>query len=266
MTGQTVRQSCVSLTVDGDVARVTLARPEANNAINHAIVHGLAAALDELQAVAPRAVLLNADGDHFTVGGDLQHLAAEVDRLADDLGEIVPVYHDVLRRLAGLDVPVVCAAQGVVAGGGLGLVWSSDVVIAATSLRLATGFAGLGLSGDGGSSWYLPRLVGPRRARQLMLQGQRLGSEQALAWGLVDEVVAPDRLEAVARQRAAEFAAGPTVAYAQIKHLLRASDHNTLADQLEAERAAMVDCAGSDDAREGILSFAERRQPEFRGR
>jgi 2-(1,2-epoxy-1,2-dihydrophenyl)acetyl-CoA isomerase len=265
MTGQAVRHFCVSLSEDGGVAEVALSRPEANNAINHEMVHGLAAALDELEAAAPRAVLLRAEGEHFTVGGDLDHLAAVADRLADDLGEIVPEYHRVLGRLAELDVPLVCAAQGVVAGGGLGLLWCCDLVIAATDLRLATGFAGLGLSGDGGSSWVLPRVVGPRRARQLALFGQRVEAEQALAWGLVDELVEPEHLRAEAEQRAAELAAGPTAAYGHIKRLLRASDQNSFAEQLEAERAAMVATAATADAREGISSFAERRRPQFRG-
>ena len=266
MTGQAVRHGSVSFRVDGDVAEVALSRPEANNAINHEMVHGLAGALDQLEAAAPRAVLLRAEGEHFTVGGDLEHLAEVVDRLADDLGEIVPQYHDVLSRLAGLDVPVLCAAQGVAAGGGLGLLWCADLVIAATNLRLATGFAGLGLSGDGGSSWVLPRLVGLHRARQLALFGQRVDAEQALAWGLVDELVDPDRLRAQAEQRVAELAAGPTLAYGHIKRLLRASGQASFAEQLDAERAAMVATAATADAREGILSFAERRRPRFRGR
>ena len=149
MPGQAVRSSCVSLTVSGGVAELKLARAEANNAINDEIVGGLAAALDELEVSQPRAVLMCADGPHFTVGGDLERLAAQVDRLPDELDGIVPRYHDALLRLAGLDVPVVCAAQGIVAGGGLGLLWCADVVIAASDLRLVTGFAGLGLSGDG---------------------------------------------------------------------------------------------------------------------
>jgi 2-(1,2-epoxy-1,2-dihydrophenyl)acetyl-CoA isomerase len=266
MTGQAVRHSCVSLTVGDSVARLTLSRPEANNAINDEMVVGLATAMDELDRAAPRVVLLRAQGAHFTVGGDLEQLAAQVDRLPDLLDEIVPSYHQVLGRLAGLDVPVVCAAQGVVAGGGLGLMWCADLVIAATDLRLATGFAGLGLSGDGGSSWVLPRLLGQRRARQLLLHGRRIDAEEALAWGLVDELVERDRLESEAERRAAELASGPTVAYGHIKRLLRASDQNTFAEQLEAERTGMVATAATEDARAGILSFAKRRRPEFQGR
>jgi 2-(1,2-epoxy-1,2-dihydrophenyl)acetyl-CoA isomerase len=248
------------------VAQLRLSRPEANNAINDEMVHGLAAAIDELEASAPRAVLLCADGAHFTVGGDLEHLTAQANRLSSELAEVVPVYHDVLARLAAVDAPVVCAAQGVVAGGGLGLLWCADLVIAASDLRLATGFAGLGLSGDGGSSWALPRLLGERRARQLLLLGRRVDAEEALAWGLVEQVVEPDRLQAEAEAQAARLAAGPSVAYAHIKRLLRSSAHSTLPEQLEAERVAMLACAATEDAREGIISFAKHRQPRFNGR
>src|SRR5947209_3079770 len=261
MAGQTVRSSCVPFSLSGGVAQVRLSRPGANNAINDEMVHGLAAAVDELGASAARAAVICGDGAHFTVGGDLDHLAG-VDELSDELAGIVPVYHDVLMRLAGLDIPVVCAAQGVVAGGGLGLLWCADAVIAASDLRLTAGFAGLGLSGDGGSSWALPRMVGERRARQLLLLGRQLDAQEALGWGLVDQVVDPERLHADARAEAARLAAGPTVAFARIKRLLRSSPERTLAEQLDAERAAMVACAGTEDAREGILSFTQRRRPE----
>ena len=264
MAGQTVRSSCVPFSLSGGVAQVRLSRPGANNAINDEMVHGLAAAVDELEASAARAALICGDGAHLTVGGDLDHLAG-VDELPDELAAIVPVYHDVLMRLAGLDIPVVCAAQGVVAGGGLGLLWCADTVIAASDLRLTAGFAGLGLSGDGGSSWALPRMVGRRRARQLLLFGRQLDAGQALEWGLVDQVVEPERLLDEAQAQAARLADGPTVAYGHIKRLLRYSDQHTLAEQLEAERAAMVACAATEDAREGILSFAERRRAEFKG-
>ena len=266
MPGQAVRSSCVSFSLSGDLALVRLARPEAGNAINHEMVRGLAAAMDELEGTSARALLVSGDGSHFTVGGDLEQLAAAGDALSDELRELVPLYHRVLIRLAELDIPVVCATQGVVGGGGLGLLWCADVVIAASDLRLVTGFAGLGLSGDGGSSWALPRIVGRRRARQLLLLGQQLDAAQALDWGLVDQVVEPERLESEARAQAARLAAGPTIAYWHIKRLLRSSDRHTLAEQLEAERAAIVACATSEDAREGVLSFAQRRQPELKGR
>ncbi len=266
MTGQAVRPSCVSLTVADEVARLVLSRPQAHNAINDEMVEGLAGAIGDLEDSPARAVLISGVGAHMTVGGDLEQLRSRIDRLGEALDAVVPVYHDFLNRLAALKVPVVCAAQGVVGGGGLGFLWCADVVIAATDLRLVTGFAGLGLSGDGGSSWALPRMIGLRRARQLMLLGRQLDAEEALAWGLVDQVAEPDRLQAEAEAEATRLARGPTAAYGHIKRLLSSSFDRSFTEQLEAERSAMVDCAATLDAREGILSFEDRRRPEFAGR
>jgi 2-(1,2-epoxy-1,2-dihydrophenyl)acetyl-CoA isomerase len=252
--------------VAGGVATVRLARSEAGNAINDEMVHGLMAAIREVEASDARAVLICGDGANFTVGGDLDHLTAQIERLSEELDEMVPVYHDALKRLAALELPVVCAAQGVVGGGGLGLLWCADVVIAASDLRLVTGFAALGLSGDGGSSWALPRMVGERRARQLLLLGRRLDAEQALTWGLVDQVVARERLQIEAEAEAARLAHGPTVAYGHIKRLLRSSSQKTFAEQLDAEHAAIVATAATADGCEGVQSFTARRRPEFGGR
>jgi len=142
----------------------------------------------------------------------------------------------------------------------------ADVVIAASDLRLVTGFAGLGLSGDGGSSWVLPRLVGDHRARRMMLLGDRVDAEQALDWGLVDRVVEPDRLRQEAEALVSRLSQGPTVAYGHIKRLLRASPTHGFTEQLEAEQAAIVACARTDDGREGVTAFAEHRRPRFAGR
>jgi 2-(1,2-epoxy-1,2-dihydrophenyl)acetyl-CoA isomerase len=265
MTGQAVRRSSVALSVDGQVARLTLSCPERGNALDAQLVGGLAEAVEQLGKVSFRALLLRSEGAHFTLGGDLAHLHSQLERLDQELQEIVPVYHNVLRRLAVLDVPVVCAAQGVAGGGGLGLVWAADVVIAASDLRLVTGFAGLGLSGDGGSSWVLPRLVGDHRARRMMLLGEPVDAQQALDWGLVDRVVEPSRLDQEAEAQASQLAQGPTVAYGHIKRLLRVSPSHGFVEQLGAEQAAIVACGGTADGREGITAFAQRRRPRFVG-
>ena len=163
-------------------------------------------------------------------------------------------------------MPVVCAVRGGTAGGGLGLLWCADVVIAADDLKLTTGFAHLGLSGDGGSTWYLPRLVGLRRALDISLGGLVLSAQEALDWGLASRVVPSEDLEAAAEETARRFAAGPTVAYGHMRRLLRRSSTATFAEALAAERAAIVDCGGTADGREGIAAFTTRRAPHFEGR
>lgn len=253
-------------TIDG-VASLRLAWPEARNAIDPAMVEALAAAVAACeQDSAARAVLISAEGPAFTVGGDLRHFAANEHRLRDAMDQMVPTYHATLARLAGVEKPVVCAAQGAAAGGGLGLLWCADIVLASDDLTLATGFARIGLSGDGGSSWHLPRLVGMRRAQELLLGGRVLSAQEALEWGLVTRLVARSELESEARAAARALAAGPTVALAHMRRLLREGASASLQQQLERETAAMSASSATTDAAEGIAAFAERRAPSFEGR
>jgi 2-(1,2-epoxy-1,2-dihydrophenyl)acetyl-CoA isomerase len=256
----------VELTVSDGIAHLMLVRTGARNAIDPAMVR----ALDEAVATCAgdptiRAMLITAAGPAFTVGGDLQHFFTVLDRLPAELDEMIPIYHSALVRLAYLSVPVVCAVQGAAAGGGLGLLWCSDVVLAAEDAKLATGFAQLALSGDGGSSWFLPRLVGLRRAQEMILDNRVLTAAEAAEWGLISRVVPRDRLDEEALEVARQLAQGPTVAYGEMRRLLRRSFSVGLEDQLDAERQAIVRCATTHDAREGIMAFAERRSPDFAG-
>jgi 2-(1,2-epoxy-1,2-dihydrophenyl)acetyl-CoA isomerase len=256
----------VRLTLDAGVARLTLTRPEAGNALDL----DAARALDETTAALVatpglRAVLISAEGGAFTVGGDLRFLAAHLGDLPDQVRALLAHYHVALPRLAALPVPVVAAAQGAAAGGGLGLLWVADVVLAADDLRIVTGFDKLGLSGDGGSSWFLPRLLGLRRARQLLMGGRALTAAEALDWGLVDRVVPRADLAAEADAELARWAAGPTAAYGRMKRLLDPPGEQYAA-HLAAECDAMAACAADPDVREGVTAFLERRRPTFSGR
>jgi 2-(1,2-epoxy-1,2-dihydrophenyl)acetyl-CoA isomerase len=256
----------VELVVAGSVAHLRLVRVAARNAIDPLWVAEFDAAVAAIEGdTGVRAVVISAAGPAFTVGGDLRHFAVHLDRLSAELDDLIRVYHATLVRLADLPVPVVCAVQGGAAGGGLGLLWCSDVVIAAADAVLATGFAEIALSGDGGSSWFLPRLVGMRRAKEMILFNRVLTAAEAVEWGLVSRVVPRDRLEAEAAETAARLAAGPTVAYGEMRRLLWRSLSAGLEDQLEAERQAIVRCGTTADAREGITAFVERRPPSFGG-
>lgn len=257
----------VRLEIADGLAQLWLARPDRRNGIDLAMVRALASALEAVVGEPDvRALLIRADGPAFTVGGDLRHLTEHIDRLPDELSAMIETYHDTLGRLAELPLPVLAAPRGAVAGGGLGLLWVADEVIAADDLRIATGFVHLALSGDGGSSWHLPRLVGLTRARQLIMGGRTLDAKEALDWGLVGQVVPVADLDDVALARARELAAGPTYAYGRMKRLLLESATNGYREQLLAEREAIVDCARTGDARDGIRAFGERRPPSFRGR
>jgi 2-(1,2-epoxy-1,2-dihydrophenyl)acetyl-CoA isomerase len=258
----------VSFSVSDGVGRLQLVRPEGHNGIDMAWVRALeqAVAACERAAGEARAVLIAADGASFTVGGDMVHFAGEVDRLADELRDMIWPFHDCLARIAELPVPVVCAVQGPAAGGGLGLLWASDIVIAAEDLKIATGFAALGLSGDGGSSWYLPRLVGLRRAQEIFLENRIVTAAQALEWGLVTRVVPLAELAGEAASAVRRLADGPTLALARMRALLRESSEATLREQLAAELASIVRCGESEDAAAAVRAFAAHERPAFRGR
>jgi 2-(1,2-epoxy-1,2-dihydrophenyl)acetyl-CoA isomerase len=253
-------------TADG-VAELVLDAVEARNAINRDWVNALAAAVGDLADSSDvRALLIRAEGPAFSVGGDLAHFNLHLDELADELDLMVTSFHTSLLTIAQLPLPVVCAAQGAVAGGGLGLLWASDVVLVADNAKLTTAFAKLGLSGDGGSSWYLPRMVGERKALSLMLNATVLSALEATDLGLADAVVPAADLTSVARARAAELAGGPTLALGTIRRLVRESAHRTLAEGLDAELAASRRLGSSADARAGILAFAANQKPDFNGR
>jgi 2-(1,2-epoxy-1,2-dihydrophenyl)acetyl-CoA isomerase len=257
----------VELTVDRGVGQLRLIRPEARNAIDPAWVLALREAVEECAGRTDvRAVLVSAEGPSFSVGGDLDHFAAHLDALPEELESMISGFHVALRTLAELSVPVVCAAAGAVAGGGIGLLWCADVVLLADDAKLATGFSRLGLSGDGGSSWYLPRLVGTLRATEMILEGRVLSATEALEWGLVSRVVPRDGLEQQAADLAQRLASGPTYAYGEMRALIRRALDVPLAEGLDAEREAIVRCGATADGREGITAFAERRSPRFSGR
>jgi 2-(1,2-epoxy-1,2-dihydrophenyl)acetyl-CoA isomerase len=253
----------VDLQIADGVAHLRLVRADARNAIDPLMVAALGEAIARCAEPGPaRALLITAEGPSFTVGGDLAHFDATPD-LAAELDAMIGPFHEALAQLAELPLPVVCAAQGAAAGGGLGLLWCADVVIAADDLRIATGFAQIALSGDGGSSWQLPRMVGRRRAQELILEGRVLGAQEALEWGLVTRVVARAALAAEAQRSVRRLADGPTFALAQMRQLLCQSAGATLREQLQAEREAIVRCGATADAREGITAFAEHRPPRF---
>lgn len=257
----------IELTIADGLGQLRLTRADAGNAINPDWLLALADAL-RVCAEEPdlRAVLIWADGDRFNVGGDLRHFAGRTADLSAALMEMVPPYHRSLALLAELRCPVVCAVQGAAAGGGLGLTFCSDFVLAEPDARFVCGFARLGLSGDGGGSWFLPRLVGLRRAQELMLGSRELSAAEALEWGLITSIVPAGELHERALGLGRELAAGPTVAYAHMRRLLRDSWAATLPEQLAAETRAIEQTGDTADAREGAEAFAEHRRPRFEGR
>ena len=262
----------VGYSCDGGLGILLLNRPGARNAIDLHFVEDLQEAVQRCAADGSlRALLIRAEGPSFTVGGDAAMLAQpELAQpgpggLAGLLRRVTTSYHASLQILDRLPVPVVAAVHGAVAGGGLGLMNVADIVLAAEGTRFATGFAGLGLSGDGGGTWFLPRLVGPRRAAELYFGQRVLEVDEALAWGLVTQLVRAEDLQAEAEAVSRQLAAGPTRAFAELKTLLRASPTARLGEQMLAETAAICRTAGTQDAANAIAGFLAKSRTDFQG-
>jgi 2-(1,2-epoxy-1,2-dihydrophenyl)acetyl-CoA isomerase len=257
----------LTLEVADGVAHVRLNRPDQANTIDPEMTRDLAELATRLaEDASVRAVLLGGNGPMFTAGGDIDvFVETPPDRLPAALRRMIDDYHRALERLTEIDAPLVVAVRGAAAGGGLGLVCAADVVIAAEDAVFATGYGAIGMTSDGGNSWWLPRLVGLRRAQELYLTGRRLPAAEALDWGLVTQVLPDAEVDPAAAALAARLATGPTRSFGHIRRLLRDGHQTTLRDQLAAERESIVAVAGSADTREGVTAFTEHRRPRFTG-
>jgi 2-(1,2-epoxy-1,2-dihydrophenyl)acetyl-CoA isomerase len=257
----------VLLDFEGGVATLRLNRPDKGNAIDERMAADLAEAATQI-AERPdvRAVLIAGNGPNFTVGGDLGLFAGTArEQLPNRLRRMIDSYHLAIERLTSIDAPVVAAVRGSAGGGGLGLMYVADIVVAAEDARFALGYGALGLTADGGNTWFLPRMVGMRRAQELFLLNRRLTAQEAVAFGLVSRLAPDHQVDSEAASLAAKLAAGPTRAFGAVRRMLRQSFETGLSDQLDAEKDSIVIASNTDDAQEGISAFVAKRRPNFRG-
>lgn len=253
------------LDIRDGVAHLTLNRPEAANAITLQMGKDLAYAAmrcDEDPAV--RAVLISGAGKIFCGGGDVAGFAASGDRLPALLKELTTYLHAGISRFARMRAPVVVAIRGAAAGAGFSLACAADLAIAAESARFTLAYTRIGLTPDGSSSYYLPRLVGTRRALDLMLTNRMLSAAEALEWGLVNRVVPDDALDKESEALARSLATGPTAAFGGVKRLLLLGDGG-LESQMELEARMIADAGRSADGQEGVKAFVEKRKAAFKG-
>jgi 2-(1,2-epoxy-1,2-dihydrophenyl)acetyl-CoA isomerase len=252
-------------TVDG-VATVTLNRPESFNSLN---LLAKLLLLDGLRTVAEdpdvRAVVLTGTGRGFCVGQDLAEI--EPGKPAKErFSTVAEHYGPAARLLAEMDKPVIAAINGPAAGAGLSLALAADFRIASEKASFTTAFAGIALSPDTGMSWHLPRLVGPTKAAELLMLSPTLKPDEALAIGLITQVVPAEELAGTAQALAARLAAGPTLAYGMIRRLLRyAADHD-LAETLAKEHELIEQAGDTQDHLGAVDAFLHKRKPEFTGR
>ena len=250
--------------ISGGIARLTLDRPDRLNSFTVQMHEEVADALGRLEGA--RTLVLTGAGRGFCAGQDLNDRAVAPGE-AVDLGESVERrYNPLIRRLTSLPMPVIARVNGVAAGAGANIALACDIVIAARSARFIQSFAAIGLIPDSGGTWVLPRLVGQARALGLALTGEPLTAERAAEWGLIWKAVDDEVLDAEVDALAARFAAGPTRGLAEIKRMIRTSWGQSLDAELDRQRDAMRELGYSDDYREGVAAFMEKRAPRFTGR
>jgi 2-(1,2-epoxy-1,2-dihydrophenyl)acetyl-CoA isomerase len=253
----------VDVTRDGGVLTITLNRPEVLNALNGAMQTGIAAALKEARSPDVRAVVVTGAGRGFCVGQDL----GEFREAAGDIaGRLRTTYHPNVTALRALEKPVIAAVNGAAAGAGLSLACACDLRIASDQAAFVPAFVNIGLVPDTGGSWTIVRLLGQSRAFEWMTSGRRLTAAEAHAWGLVSEVVEHERLAARAAEIAGTYASMPTVGIGMTKRLFEHAATTTFEEQLELEAQLQAAATRTDDFKEGVAAFLEKREPRFEGR
>jgi len=254
----------VTLDFDGDVAVLSLNHPESRNALSWTMARELNEALDHLGKA--RALVLTGVGKGFCSGGDMGSDLPEGmgfgDMIAKGLQDAV---NPMLRKLAGLKIPVISAVNGAAAGAGAPLALHADFVIAGESAFFYFAFANVGLALDAGSSWLLPRLVGTARAAEALMLVERIPAEKALDWGMIYKVVPDAELMDTAMALAQRLAKGPTVSYGQIRQALLAAGDTGYDGALRIEEEAQRTAGNAADCREAVNAFLEKRAPVFRG-
>jgi 2-(1,2-epoxy-1,2-dihydrophenyl)acetyl-CoA isomerase len=249
------------------VAILKLNRPDSLNSFTVDMHLEVQQAMRDVQTnKQARCLLITGEGRGFCAGQDLNDRAVKVTDQAPDLSESVEKYYNpLIRGIMHLDKPVICAVNGIAAGAGASIALACDIVLAARSAAFAFVFCKIGLVPDSGGSWNLPRAVGLARAKGLALLGNKLSAEKAESWGLIWQCVDDDALLAEALELAEYLATQPTKGLGLIKKLLNQSFSTSLEQQTEDEKQAMGLLGRSDDYREGVAAFMEKRPPQFKG-
>lgn len=258
----------LELTIEQGVARLTLNRPDRLNSFNTEMHAEIRLAFKAIKAdPSVRCLLLTGNGRGFCAGQDLSDRNVAPGAEPPDLGKSIEQnYNPLIRTLKDLPMPTLCAVNGVAAGAGANLALACDIVLAARSASFIQAFSKIGLIPDSGGTWSLPRLVGSARAKALMLLGEKVPAERAEAWGMIWQCIDDESLMDEALSMARHLATQPTQGLALTRRALQASSTNTLDQQLDLERDLQSLAGRSDDFREGVAAFMEKRNPSFTGK
>jgi 2-(1,2-epoxy-1,2-dihydrophenyl)acetyl-CoA isomerase len=253
--------------IDDHIARITINRPKSYNALNLESMKELCDIVNRCGSDrSVRAVLVTGSGAKaFCAGGDVASFAEDPETVDQLLKEITGFFHMAVSRLAWMEVPVIAAINGVAAGAGLSLATCCDLAIAADNAVFTSAYTQIGLTPDGSATYYLPRLIGRRRAMELFLTNRVLNAQEALDWGLVNRVVPQAELTVEAEKLARQLASGPTQAYGGVKKLMQLSANDTLESQMERETRQIAALSRTPDGLEGVRAFVEKRKAGFVG-
>jgi len=252
----------ITLEQSGPIARITLNRPDAANGMNHTMTRELADAAKRCDTDATKVVVLTGSGRFFCAGGDLKSFANAPNRgqhikgVADDL-------HRAISTFARMDAVLITAVNGTAAGAGFSIAVTGDIVLAAESATFTMAYTRVGLSPDGSSSYFLPRLIGITKTKELMLTNRTLSAQEASQWGLVTEVLPDDKVAARADELATQMASTASGSNGAVKALMLSTFSSGLEEQMEFESRVIADRAESADGREGVDAFMAKRKPEF---
>jgi 2-(1,2-epoxy-1,2-dihydrophenyl)acetyl-CoA isomerase len=257
----------ILLHISDGIATITLNRPDAYNALDMQLgreFHQAIIACSEDDAV--RVVVITGSGRAFCAGGDVKSFCEHVDTIGAHVKQLTTELHGAVSRLVRMAKPTITAVNGVAAGGGMSLALAGDLVLATASARFTMAYTQIGASPDGSSSFFLPRLVGVKRALELTFLNPVLSAAEAMEWGLVNRVFADEQFREEVHKIATQLAQGPTLAYGRAKALFYSSTSETLETQMEHEAQLIAASGRTADFRAGIFAFAEKRQPTFQGR
>lgn len=258
----------VNYEIADNVAIITFNRPAALNALSLQLTLDLRAAIEKARDEGARAVVLTGEGRAFCSGGDLREMQSmwqREGRIEAFLEEPLRALHDVITLIRTMPVPFIAAVQGVCAGAGTNFALACDLVFAAENATFNEAFVKIGLSPDCGGSYFLPRAVGEKLAAELFMTGDAVTAERAAAIGMINRVVPPDNLMDEARAMAARLAKMPTASIGRIKEMLNATFSNSLSSQLALEHRLQIESGRSNDFKEGVTAFFEKRPPNFSG-
>ncbi|MGI9665700.1 MAG: enoyl-CoA hydratase/isomerase family protein [Acidimicrobiia bacterium] len=256
----------IIVTVQEGVGLIRLNDPGSLNALSAVMASDLSAAIDDLtNDDAVRCLVLTGTGRGFCAGGDVQSFYENRDDPDDTIQATLDGLHGAINRLLVAPFPTIAAINGVVAGAGMGVAMATDLAIAAESAVFTMAYTGIGVSPDGSSTYFLPRLVGTRRAMHMILTNERIDAARAEELGLVNTVVPDEELSENVEALASKLAAGPTKAYVHARKLLRTSLQSDPATQMDHEAQGILAAGQTADFYEGVTAFIEKRRPEFRG-